>query len=339
MYQQQQQVPPQAGGKKQKNRVTLALQGFRVSLKAKLFFPYIFQPKQEPGKKPRFSCMVMWDANDPTNAMPVQQLEAKLAEIKNTYHSTIHELFWSNPLKDFSRSQRQDGKPWGEMYQGKKWINCSNTVAFAPDIRVKNPDGTIRNASIADEILAYDGADVLVSLSFFGLDGENQGKYGVSANFDVLILLGTGEKVHIASGVDVNEAFGQFASIMGLNLQAPAGHAPQQQYQQTPPQTPPAQQQQQYYQPQQPAQQPYNPQQAPAHNPYPQAPVNYPPQTPHQAQPAQQNYYEQQAPAHNPYTQQGNVPNQNGQPFSQTTYPFNPNQPPFNNNGFGNGLV
>lgn len=310
MYQQTPAAPGQPG-KKQANRVTLALNGFRVSVKARLFFPHLFQPKQEANKAPKFSCMIMWPINDPVNAEAVRTIEAKLAEIKNTFHPHIHEMLWANPLKDFYTSKRQDGKPWAEMYKDMKWINCSNSVKFAPDIRVKNPDGSVRKASAADEILAYDGADILVSLSFFGLDGENQGKYGVSTNFDVVILLGSGEKVHIASGVDVNQAFGQFASMMGLNLQAPASapapapaphQAPAQQYQQPAPQQAPAQQ---YQQP--------APQQAPA----------------------QQNYYQQPAPQH--YEQQP-APHQAPaqQPQQQ---PYNPAQPPFNNFGNGQGLV
>lgn len=314
-----QQPPMNAGtpGKRQANRVTLALNGFRISLKARLFFPHIFQPKQEPNRNPKYSCMVMWPINDPINAQAVQMLEAKLAEIKQTFHPHINEILWANPLKDFYKTQRQDGKPWSDLYRDMKWINCSNSVKFAPDIRVKNPDGTMRKATVADEMLAYDGADVLVSLSFYGLDGENNGKYGVSANFDVVILLGTGERVQVSTGVDINQAFGQFASMMGLNLQATQEQAPQ-------------------------GQQPMQgqaPAQAPAQQPMQgQAPAQ---------QPAQQNYYQQPmgnpmnnmpgAPAVNgqaPYQQTNTVgQTAQGQQYANTAYPFN------NNVNNGQGLV
>lgn len=234
-------------GNSKVNAVTLALRGKRFTLKAKLFYPHIFQPKQEPNKAPKYSCLLAWDINDPVNAPAVQEMKALFANIKAQFHPTIPDNVWVNPLKNYFTTQRNDGKQHPEYLKGMEWINCSNSTKFAPQIKVKNAQGMIVTASPADEIHAYDGAEVLVSISFFGLNGENA-RYGVSTNFDVIVLLGQGERVLTGAGGGVNltEAFGKFADMMGITLppqgqqQPPQGQqqAPaQQQYTQQPPMT------------------------------------------------------------------------------------------------------
>lgn len=214
------------------NVVTEFLRGKKFQLEGTLFFPHLLTPKQEPNKAPKFGCMVAWDA--PQNQQTVQMLQQLFGQVKQQFHGTIPDHAWVNPLKDFHTTKRNDGKPHPKYLTNKKWMNASNNVQFPPQVMILDaqaPQG-MRAATPADQMVIYDGQKVVVSVSFFGLHGENA-KYGISTNIDAVLVVGGGEKVIVDTGVDVGQAFGNFLSQMGMNGgQQPAPQYNQADYQQ-----------------------------------------------------------------------------------------------------------
>lgn len=238
---------------RQKNPVTQFVEGKKFQFKGMLLFPHLLAPKADTRNgKLKFSCQFAFDPN--ANAQATQMFEEMLRQVKQQFHSTIPDHAWVNPLKDYNTYKRMDGKPHPQYLAGKKWFNASNTDKWAPQVMIvdqSSPNG-MRPATQMDAIHLFSGQEAVISISCFGLHGENA-KYGVSLNIDAVLIIGGGTKVVTEQGVDVNQAFSQFLGQMGGGGQAPAAQPPQ-----TQPQTEPAPQYQQpqYQQPQQQYQQP-----------------------------------------------------------------------------------
>lgn len=222
------------------NPVTEFLRGKKFQLTGTMFFPHLLQPKIEPNKAPKFGLMIAWDNHE--NQQVAGQIQQLLMQVKQQFHPTIPDHAWTNPLKDFHTTKRNDGKAHPKYLTNKKWMNASNNEKFAPQVMMLDqsaPNG-MRLATAMDSMQIFDGQKCVVSISFFGLHGENS-KYGVSTNIDAVLVVGGGERVMTDVGVDVNQAFGSFLGQMGMN---PAQQAPAQNYQQQAPQQQPAQGQQ-----------------------------------------------------------------------------------------------
>lgn len=302
--------------RKQANPVTEFLRGKKFQLTGYLFYPHLTQPKQEPNKAPKYSCMIAWDLSQ--NQQTVQQILELMRQVKGQFHPNVLEHAWVNPVKDFRTTKRNDGSNHPKYLEGKQWLNASNTLKFAPQLLMADPQAPngMRAVGEMDKMQFYDGQKIAVSISFFGLHGENA-KYGVSTNIDAVVIIGGGERIMTeAGGVDVAQAFGQFLGQMGQQQQAP--QTQQQNYQQG--------QQQQVY------------------NQQNQGQVNHQAQQNQQQQ--QNNYYQQgqqqqhqgnyQQPmtAHDPRTQ--NYNQQQGQQFAQGPG-YNGNNGGYNGQGNGGG--
>jgi len=221
---------------KEKNRVSKYLIGKTIQLRGTLFYPNILAPRMdERSKKEKFGVMFAWEQNENREAVGI--LSQWLGEIKQQMHPTIPDYAWVNPLKDYMTTKRTDGKGHPDFLKGMKWINASNQAAFPPEVLIKeaNAPRGMRPATAMDSVQIFDGQKAIISLSFFGLDGENS-KWGVSANIDAVLIEGGGARVLTGNGgIDVNQAFGSFLGQMGGQPQ----QAPQQNnFQQAPQQTP-----------------------------------------------------------------------------------------------------
>jgi hypothetical protein len=220
------------------NVVTEFLRGKKVQIIGTLFYPHLLVPKQEPNKAPKFGCMVAWDMN--TNQQAVQELQQLFAQVKQQFHGQIPEHNWVNPLKNYNTTRKTNGEQYGKHLAGKFWINAANNEKFAPQLMIVDaqaPNG-MRQLMQTEAMQLFDGQKVVVSLSFFGLHGENM-KYGISTNVDAVLVVGGGERVVLEGGNGVNtvEAFGNFLNMMGQSgQQHQQQNQPQQNYQQQAPQ-------------------------------------------------------------------------------------------------------
>lgn len=214
--------------KKKGNPVTEFLRGKKYQLTGTLFFPHLLQPKVEPNKSPKYGCMIAWDKRE--NQAVIQEITGLFQYVKNTFHPQMPIQNWVNPIKDYDTTRTTKGEMYPQHLAGKCWLNASNNEKFPPQVMLMDqqaPNG-MRSATPMDSMQLFDGQKIVVSISFFGLDGENM-KYGVSTNLDAVLVVGGGERMMMTAGVDANEAFSSFLGMMGQNAPAQGQQAPQQQ--------------------------------------------------------------------------------------------------------------
>jgi len=269
--------------------------------------------KKNPNAPKKFSTVLSWNPQDPTNAQTLQAMNAFMAKAKQEFNPMVPDQYYVWPVKNYATYRRQDGKEAAAFLQGKSWINLSSGEKFRPKVV------DVNKQDIIDESVAYSGVEAIVSFSFYDMGAGNAtSKKGLGVNIIAVMILGGGTPDPIGEfNVNLDEVFGQFA-----NMSAPIGQgygqpqAPQQAYQA------PQQQQPQYApaQPQYAPQEQYQaaPQGQPAYQPpypaQPQAPMApmAPQGQPQYAPAPQQPQYA--PPAQNPGQQQYQPPGQPGQP-------------------------
>lgn len=228
------------------NRGTQFFAGKQFQIKGRIFHCALLAPKWNKERtKEQFSTMFAWKPEE--NPQVTQAMQALMQQAKQTFHPTVPDMHWVNPIKHYNTTQRRDGKPHPEYLKGHHWLNANANIKFAPKVIIQDPTQPtgIRQLGPQDTALVYSGRNAVISVSFWLLDGQN---LGVSVNLDGVLLLEGGEQVASDMGIDPTQAFSSFLGNLGYQ-QPPAA-----------PQVPPTQPQQPAYgQPAQtgyPAQQP-----------------------------------------------------------------------------------
>lgn len=207
---------------------------FRKSftLKGRIFYPNILKPATTKHGKTQFNLMFAWKLAD--NQEVMKEVGNFLQTAKNTFHPSIPQQFWVNPVKKFDTYQRQDGKPNPAFLKDSYWVNASSGVDFPPVVvdQMRQP--------VIDEALVYSGRNAVVNIAFWLNDGD---KKGLGTNVNAVMLLEGGDREGGSFTVNVDQIFGSFQADMGMPSQANNMFSQnfQQPQQQTTQQTQPAQ--------------------------------------------------------------------------------------------------
>ena len=179
------------------------------TLKGRMFFPNLLEPKASQSGRMQYSVMFAWGFNDNENI--TKELGAFIGEFKNVTFPTIPDQFFVNPVKKYGSYQRQDGKPVADFLKDCYWLNASSGADFPPPV----VDQYRQPVMTASDI--YSGRNCVINVSFYKIDKE---KKGLGCNVKAVMLMEGGESVTGGGAVNVDAVFGDFAKDM--NTKAPS---------------------------------------------------------------------------------------------------------------------
>lgn len=178
------------------------------TLKGRIFYPELFQPKPNDQGRLKYSVMFGWPLQDDQTAK-VQEIGRFLQEAKQRFFAQVPDQFFVKPIKNFNTYVRQDGKPNHEFLRDSYWMNLSASEGFPPQVVDQG------YSQVLDQAQVYSGRNALVNFNFYSY--QVNGKAGISANVSAVMLLEGGERESGSGGINLNEAFGSFAADMGFN--------------------------------------------------------------------------------------------------------------------------
>jgi len=172
----------------------------KFTLKGRIFFPKLFVPEaSDLNPRKKYSTLFAWDMGSQKEIMDAIAKHIRIGidgQLKG-----IPEASLQLPIKTWGKYQRKDGKPNADFLKDMHWMNVSSGEQFAPMVIDSNKQQVI------DPVEVWSGRNAAVNFSFWVYNNKN---YGISANLNAVMLLDGGEKV--VGGVNVDEAFGSFAS-------------------------------------------------------------------------------------------------------------------------------
>lgn len=165
----------------------------RVTVKGRLSFPELFEPKAFENNAPKFSTMILIPKSDKATLQALKAAEKEAAEAGR------HTKFGGTvPAK--VKSIIHDGDEEAEDYPERKghWrLNVASNIKFRPQVVDKNLQPVI------DQSEVYSGVYANVSLTAFAYN--TNGNKGVTFGLNNVQILGYGE--NLAGGVSAADEF------------------------------------------------------------------------------------------------------------------------------------